>query len=67
MNMYTIMVSHEEIRTIRRGLLLERQNTAPGSNRRKVLESLYEMLLETTASDDVARRMQDEGDKFGHD
>jgi hypothetical protein len=65
---YTVKLTDFEIRIIRSALILEGVRHPPGSAERADMERLYKMLLDvTTASDNIARRMQEEGDKYGHD
>lgn len=64
---YTITLTLEEVIAIREAVFARGSDVEPLSAELARLEYIYGKLLELTASDDVARRMQDEGDKYGHD
>lgn len=64
---YNITLTRDEIRTIQKAIFAMGEATPTASPDLGHLERVYGKLLEATASDDVARRMQDEGDKYGHD
>ena len=64
---YTINLSKDEIAVMKPALRIEGLRYAPNSLGRRLLEGVYGRLLELTAGDNVARAMQNEGDKYGHD
>lgn len=64
---YNITLTRDEITAIKKALLAWGKTTPASSPFNIHLERVYGKLLDTTASDNVARAMQDEGDKYGHD
>lgn len=64
---YTITLTLEEVVAIREAVFARGEDVASGSAELGHLERIYGKLLELTASDNIARRMQEEGDKYGHD
>lgn len=64
---YTITLTHAESIAVRKAIFAQGEKTASGTEELGHLERAYGKLLEAAANDAIARRMQDEGDKYGHD